>query len=739
MTTLLSVLKIYHEIVLSLLYIALKCSMGVSMKQALMLLIATAGIYAQNAAVSSYLNPNYAENGDVRIREVRIPSTGLTIGTYWCTLGYWTTGKTTGYGGMQWTSDSKAGPRNYIYSQWNDNSTSAFNVPTTKVSLFGGEGTGVKSINNDPENQWKPDFWHVTADRLWNEGNNTYFAYITRNGETGIWHHVMTWSTPESNLKFKGGGYCFLEDWSGDGKYRESNIRKGWERNSSTKVWTPITEYHYTINAADTAVGKRSANKKYNWAGGIKEDESGKYFYMGAGGTIASTNNSETDYTIDRTEKMPQEEYGTAKISVLTATPIAGGKLQVKWINDNRTVPQWAYKISVKDGATTVITKSDTIPQRRIDTLQIGSLTPTTKSYSVTLDLVDFFDGTTTKTISFGSGTDQSYLHLLTPTAASSVKTETPLMISWDSNSPDSVSMKLIRGTNEIKMIGKEAAAKGKFSWSVPAGIDAGKNYRIVLTGTKLSALVDTSAQFAITTPDSSHLIVPHKRLRVVSFDSQQDAIGHAGVNVLDSNPETIWHTSWSPSKSLPHEIVIKMDSTFSVSGLKYLPRQDGTNGRIGSYEIYTSLDGSAWGRAITSGQFEDVGEEQLVMFDSIPAQYVKLKALTEVNGQMFTSVAELNLLYAVKKSVVGLISIPESTKKSLEVTILPGKISVDCGSSNGSTLNLYGINGELLFSTNLKSGMSTVPVGSLGLSHGIYILNIESTIGSFARQIMLK
>lgn len=363
---------------------------------------------AQNAAVSSYMEPQLSGNADIRIREVRIPSSGHNIGTYWCTLGYYTNGATNGYGGVQWTDDNTQGPKNRIYSQWNDFTTADYNAPTTMISLFGGEGTGVKSINNDPNNQWKPDFWHVTADRVWSKGSNSYFGMIFKNGETGQWMHLLTWNTPEANLKFDGGGYTFLEDWRGDGAYRESQLRRGWQHNSDNQSWAPITDWTYTINSGDIGVGGRSYNKRNNWRGGKASDATGEYVYYGAGGSIASTNNSGTTFKIAHTAKTPQEEYGSIALSTLSTTLLSGNRLEVRWSQDPMTVPQWAYKLSISQGSNVLLSKIDTVPQKRIDTLSLGSLNPGTTAYTLSLDVTDFFDGKAQKTANFGQGSSSS-------------------------------------------------------------------------------------------------------------------------------------------------------------------------------------------------------------------------------------------------------------------------------------------------------------------------------------------
>lgn len=240
---------------------------------------------------------------------------------------------------------------------------------------------------------------------MWSEGNKSHFAFIVKDGETGIWRHIITWSTPEANLKFSG-SYCFIEDWRGDGEYRESQLRKGWNRSSSTENWTPLTTYKYNINDGDIAPGGRSYNKRTNWCGGKKSDATGEFFYMGAGGSVACTNNDNTNYTIARTETSPQEEYGIHRISDLKAIMFDGNnKLAIDWKWDSTTVPQYAYFITVKDGNTTVLTKSDTIPEKRSDTLDISSLTPASKLYSVTFEVIDFFDGNSDpKMVTFGDG-----------------------------------------------------------------------------------------------------------------------------------------------------------------------------------------------------------------------------------------------------------------------------------------------------------------------------------------------
>ena len=55
-------------------------------------------------------------------------------------------------------------------------------------------------------------------------------------------------------------------------------------------------------------------------------------------------------------------------------------------------------------------------------------------------------------------------------------------------------------------------------------------------------------------------------------------------------------------------------------------------------------MDGANWGTAVASGTFPNSATEKQVTFTAKTGQYVRLRALTEVNGQPWTTVAELNV-----------------------------------------------------------------------------------------------
>ncbi len=88
------------------------------------------------------------------------------------------------------------------------------------------------------------------------------------------------------------------------------------------------------------------------------------------------------------------------------------------------------------------------------------------------------------------------------------------------------------------------------------------------------------------------------------------------------------------------------MGQEYNMHRFTYLPRQTGTNGRIKNYELYVSKDRFNWGAAVKTGSFENSAAPQTITFATpVTGRYFKLKALSEVNGNPWASVAELSVV----------------------------------------------------------------------------------------------
>ena len=167
-------------------------------------------------------------------------------------------------------------------------------------------------------------------------------------------------------------------------------------------------------------------------------------------------------------------------------------------------------------------------------------------------------------------------------------------------------------------------------------------------TFTAVKAKHTIAATFsANTTSTATTTVIPRTGWKLKWADSQE-LVGQNGgaANAFDGNNGTIWHTKWlNGSPAAPHEIQIDLGKSYTLNGLRYLPRQDGSsNGTIARYEFYVSADGVNWGTAVATGTFANSSALKSVSFAAKAGRYVRLRALSEVNGNPWTSAAEINV-----------------------------------------------------------------------------------------------
>jgi len=136
--------------------------------------------------------------------------------------------------------------------------------------------------------------------------------------------------------------------------------------------------------------------------------------------------------------------------------------------------------------------------------------------------------------------------------------------------------------------------------------------------------------------------------LTVVKVDSEETAGEDGkGANAVDGNPSTFWHTQWQDANpEHPHEIIIELHPPCTIKGFTYLPRQDDSeNGMIKDYEFYVSNDGQDFGQPVNKGSFDDGKDLHTVIFEPVKCRFIKLKALSEINGEAWTSAAEIGVV----------------------------------------------------------------------------------------------
>ena len=140
-------------------------------------------------------------------------------------------------------------------------------------------------------------------------------------------------------------------------------------------------------------------------------------------------------------------------------------------------------------------------------------------------------------------------------------------------------------------------------------------------------------------------LFIDKSAWKVISVDSYQG--GNEANLAIDGNNSTFWHTAWGTNEPKhPHTIVIDMATNYNVTAITYLARQDGNqNGMVKAYEIYLSTDGNTWGSAAATGNFQNITAQQTAKLNTATiARYIKFIAKSEVNGNAWTSAAEIGV-----------------------------------------------------------------------------------------------
>jgi alpha-glucosidase len=161
------------------------------------------------------------------------------------------------------------------------------------------------------------------------------------------------------------------------------------------------------------------------------------------------------------------------------------------------------------------------------------------------------------------------------------------------------------------------------------------------------NAVCCTPSSAPATTATTAAAVVPVK-LSFVKADSEETGGENGrGANAVDGDTSTLWHTQWQDaSPPCPHEIVIELTPPATIKGFTYLARQDDSeNGTIKDYEFYVSNDGDDYGQPAAKGGFDGGKDLKTVNFAPRQCRFIKLKALSEINGGAWTSAAEIGVV----------------------------------------------------------------------------------------------
>jgi len=173
----------------------------------------------------------------------------------------------------------------------------------------------------------------------------------------------------------------------------------------------------------------------------------------------------------------------------------------------------------------------------------------------------------------------------------------------------------------------------------------------ITVKGNELTMDYYASWQLDVTTGEWSagqeDGFLPHTDWTLVSVDSEETA-GEDGsaTNAFDGSASTFWHTQWQGAQPpLPHEIVIDLGASYSLTSVRYTPRNDGNqNGMVQAYELYVGASTADFGGAVATGSFGAGTTPTTVTFAATTGRYLRFRALSEINGKPYSSVAELDV-----------------------------------------------------------------------------------------------
>ena len=124
--------------------------------------------------------------------------------------------------------------------------------------------------------------------------------------------------------------------------------------------------------------------------------------------------------------------------------------------------------------------------------------------------------------------------------------------------------------------------------------------------------------------------------------------MGHvAAPQRAPGNARTIWHTQFAPAiKKHPHEVIIDLGREHTIKGFRYLARQDaGWNGSLKEIEITVSDNADVFVKPAVKATLKKIKSPQDIKCDPAKGRYIRIRALSEINGGPWASIAEFGVI----------------------------------------------------------------------------------------------
>ena len=132
-----------------------------------------------------------------------------------------------------------------------------------------------------------------------------------------------------------------------------------------------------------------------------------------------------------------------------------------------------------------------------------------------------------------------------------------------------------------------------------------------------------------------------------VKVNASSEHPNYEPYRALDGDPKTMWHTEFGRHNPVgPHQITFDLGKEYELKGFVYTPRAGGGNGTIGKFECYLGPDVKRLREPVSTGEFAKGMSKYEIIFDTpVKGRIFRLRALSEVHGHPWASIAELELL----------------------------------------------------------------------------------------------
>lgn len=323
--------------------------------------------------------------GDIVMNSVMVPA-APTMSTYYEVLGWNFGAEGGGYTGLQWTPERiPSGGPVFIFSLWdpiattNEPIVATYTAPGTETRRFGGEGTGLNSMNWTLG--WVPDRWYNIVVRRWACGNaHTCFGHWINDTASGVWTHNITMDYPVPDVSLGPGTYIFLEDFAWNGLKRSMYVRNLYKRVTtvSSPAWRPGTRASFGVSDPEGTIPLAYDARVV-----------GSAFYLEAGTGATASLAPGTSLG-----EVPMPDTPAPIAGKLTRVEAAGKlgdpSIKLDWTIDPVRSPQFSYRVKVRrvsDGGV-VYDQDAVVPHARTATLPVALDEP----MEVALSVRDIFD-----------------------------------------------------------------------------------------------------------------------------------------------------------------------------------------------------------------------------------------------------------------------------------------------------------------------------------------------------------